>query len=118
MSLASYLLSKSSKLIVGSSIANIYARDSYTAQAGHGVAERAGTATASSSAWASATSRWSRACAAISYDKPISAMRAYLDGIHKDLPTGTEAPVMVAALGPKMLALSAREVDAAPSRTT
>ena len=26
------------------------------------------------------------------YDKPLSAMRAYLDGIHKDLPAGEEAP--------------------------
>ena len=32
MSLAGYLLSKSSKLTIGSSIANIYARDSYTAK--------------------------------------------------------------------------------------
>ncbi len=31
MSLAAYLLSKSSKLAIGSSIANIYARDSFTA---------------------------------------------------------------------------------------
>src|SRR5881394_2192558 len=32
MSLAGYLLSKSERLIVGSSIANIYARDPYTAR--------------------------------------------------------------------------------------
>ena len=31
MSLATYLLSSSEKLVIGSSIANIYARDSYTA---------------------------------------------------------------------------------------
>jgi probable F420-dependent oxidoreductase len=41
------------------------------------------------------------------YDKPIPAMRAYLDGVHKDLPNPEQAPVVVAALGPKMLALSA-----------
>ena len=40
------------------------------------------------------------------YDKPLGAMRAYLDGIHKGLPAGEEPPVVVAALGPKMLALS------------
>src|SRR5258708_31726000 len=34
LSLAAYLLSKSTKLIVGSSIANIYARDSFTARRG------------------------------------------------------------------------------------
>jgi probable F420-dependent oxidoreductase len=43
------------------------------------------------------------------YDKPIPAMRAYLDGVRKDLPNPDEAPVMVAALGPKMLALSAEK---------
>src|SRR5258708_23100147 len=32
MSLASYLLSKSTRLTIGSSIANIYARDSFTAR--------------------------------------------------------------------------------------
>jgi probable F420-dependent oxidoreductase len=40
------------------------------------------------------------------YDKPLSAMSAYLDGINKSAPAG-ELPVVVAALGPKMLALSA-----------
>ena len=34
MSLASYLLSNSDRLVVGSSIANIYARDPFTAQRG------------------------------------------------------------------------------------
>ncbi|MFO1084263.1 MAG: hypothetical protein U1E21_06860 [Reyranellaceae bacterium] len=34
-------------------------------------------------------------------------MSAYLDGIHKDLPKAEDAPVVVAALGPKMLSLSA-----------
>ena len=32
MSLATYLLSKSDRLVIGSSIANIYARDPYTAR--------------------------------------------------------------------------------------
>ena len=39
MALASYLLAKSDKLMVGSSIANIYARDPYTAKQAHAVAE-------------------------------------------------------------------------------
>jgi probable F420-dependent oxidoreductase len=53
------------------------------------------------------------------YDKPLSAMRTYLDGIHKDLPSGQEAPVMVAALGPKMLALSAeKSLGAVPYNVT
>ena len=51
------------------------------------------------------------------YDKPIPAMRAYLDGIHTDLPEGEEPPVMVAALGPKMLALSAEQSRGAVALT-
>ena len=43
------------------------------------------------------------------YDKPLGAMRAYLEGVHKGLPAGEEPPVVVAALGPKMLALSAEK---------
>ena len=33
------------------------------------------------------------------YDKPLATMRAYLEGIHADLPSGLEAPVVVAAPG-------------------
>jgi len=108
MSLAAYLLSKSTRLTIGSSIANIYARDSFTARRamvslndlyqqrfilGLGVSHIP----------------MVEGLRGHRYDKPLSAMRAYLDGIHKDLPSGQEAPVMVAALGPKMLALSAEK---------
>jgi probable F420-dependent oxidoreductase len=40
------------------------------------------------------------------YDKPLAAMSAYLDGINKFATAGELPPVVVAALGPKMLALS------------
>ena len=118
MSLAAYLLSKSSKLVVGSSIANIYARDSFTAQRamvslnnfyggrfilGLGVSHIP----------------MVEGLRGHRYDKPLGAMRAYLDGIHKGLPAGEEAPVMVAALGPKMLALSAeKSMGAVPYNVT
>jgi len=106
LSLAGYLLSKSGKLVVGSSIANIYARDAYTARRGMvslndlydgrfilglGVSHIP----------------MVEGLRGHRYDKPIPAMRAYLEGIHKDLPGADEAPVVVAALGPKMLELSA-----------
>ena len=112
MSLAGYLLSKSTKLTIGSSIANIYARDSFTAQRamvslndlydhrfilGLGVSHIP----------------MVEGLRGHRYDKPLSAMRTYLDGIHKDLPAGQEPPVMVAALGPKMLALSAEKSQGA-----
>jgi probable F420-dependent oxidoreductase len=112
MSLAGYLLSKSTKLTIGSSIANIYARDPFTAQRamvslnnfyggrfilGLGVSHIP----------------MVEGLRGHRYDKPLGAMRAYLDGIHKGLPAGEEQPVVVAALGPKMLALSAEKSQGA-----
>ena len=118
MALASHLLSKSEKLMVGSSIANIYARDPYSARQGMlflnefygdrfilglGVSHRP----------------MVEGLRGQTYDKPIGTMSAYLDGVHKGLPTGTEAPVVVAALGPKMLELSARKtMGAVPYNVT
>lgn len=112
MSLAGYLLSRSSRLTVGSSIANIYARDPFTARRamvslndlyggrfvlGLGVSHIP----------------MVEGLRGHRYDKPLGAMRAYLDGVHKDLPEGREAPVLVAALRPKMLALSAEKAQGA-----
>ncbi|MFZ5782206.1 MAG: TIGR03620 family F420-dependent LLM class oxidoreductase [Pseudomonadota bacterium] len=118
MSLAGYLLSKSSRLAVGSSIANIYARDSYTAKR----------ALISLNGWYGDRFVLGLGVSHIpmvegvrghTYDKPIPAMRAYLDGINKDQPAGEELPVVVAALGPKMLALSAeRSRGAVPYNVT
>lgn len=118
MALASYLLAKSDKLMVGSSIANIYAREPYTAKQamlllnqfygdrfilGLGVSHKLTV----------------EGLRGLKYDKPIGTMSAYLDGVHKDLPTGAEAPVLVAALGPKMLELSARKtMGAVPYNVT
>jgi len=108
MSLAGYLLSKSRKLTIGSSIANIYARDSFTARRGmvslndlYGGRFILGLGVSHIPMVEGLRGH--------RYDKPIPAMRAYLEGIHKDLPAGEEPPVMVAALGPKMLALSAEK---------
>lgn len=104
MSLAAYLLSKSDRLTIGSSIANIYARDSFTAQR----------ATVSLNNWYGRRFILGVGVSHIQmvegvrghrYDKPIPAMRAYLEGLARD--GGDDLPVVVAALGPKMLALSA-----------
>lgn len=106
LSLAGYMLSKSSKLVIGSSIANIYARDPYTARRGmvslndfYGGRFILGLGVSHMPMVEGLRGH--------RYDKPIPAMRAYLEGIHKDLPGADEAPVVVAALGPKMLELSA-----------
>lgn len=104
MSLAAYLLSKSDRLTIGSSIANIYARDSFTARR----------ATISLNEWYGRRFILGVGVSHIPmvegvrghrYDKPIPAMRAYLEGLARD--GGGDLPVVVAALGPKMLALSA-----------
>ena len=53
------------------------------------------------------------------YEKPLAAMSAYLDGINKSAPPGELPPVVVAALGPKMLALSgAKSRGAVPYNVT
>jgi probable F420-dependent oxidoreductase len=112
MSLAAYLLSKSTRLTIGSSIANIYARDPFTAQR----------AMVSLNSFYGGRFILGLGVSHIPmveglrghrYDKPLGAMRAYLDGIHKGLPAGEEPPVVVAALGPKMLALSAEKSQGA-----
>ncbi|MBL8675628.1 MAG: TIGR03620 family F420-dependent LLM class oxidoreductase [Rhodospirillales bacterium] len=118
MSLAAYLLSNSAKLVVGSSIANIYARDAFTARramvslnALHG--DRFILGLGVSHIPMVEGLRGHR------YDKPVATMRAYLDAVHKDLPAGEAPPVVVAALGPKMLALSAeRSRGAVPYNVT
>lgn len=102
MSLGAYLLSKSEKLVIGSSIANIYARDPFTAHR----------ATASMNVLHGGRFILGLGVSHIPmvegvrghrYDKPLGAMRAYLQSINKQ---GEGQPVVVAALGPKMLALS------------
>jgi probable F420-dependent oxidoreductase len=105
MSLAAWLLSCSEKLMIGSSIANIYARDAFTAQramislnALHGGRFILGLGVSHIPMVEGLRGH--------RYDKPLAAMSAYLDGINKSAPTG-DLPVVVAALGPKMLALSA-----------
>ena len=76
LSVASFMLANTERLTIGSSIANIYARDPFTARRGLRTCP-ASTTIASSSASASATRRWSsgvvtpmtspcRRCAAIS----------------------------------------------------
>ncbi len=115
MSMASYLLANSERLVIGSSIANIYARDAFTARRavislnalygdrfilGLGVSHIP----------------MVEGLRGHRYDKPLGAMRAYLEGINKDNPG---QPVVVAALGPKMLALSAElSMGAVPYNVT
>jgi probable F420-dependent oxidoreductase len=112
VALAAFLLQGTTRLVVGSSIANIYARDPFAARramltlnALHG--DRFILGLGVSHIPMVEGLRGHR------YEKPIPAMRAYLDGISKDQKGAADWPVVVAALGPKMLALSAERARGA-----
>jgi len=116
LSVASFMLAHTRRLVVGSSIASIYARDSFTAQRGvislrDLYDDRFILGLGVSHVPMVEGLRGHR------YEKPVPAMRSYLDGIARD---GNEGlPVAVAALGPKMLALSAeRSRGALPYNVT
>jgi len=117
-SLASFMLANTTKLIIGSSIANIYARDSFTAQRGlatlsalHGDRFILGLGVSHVPMVEDLRGHV--------YDKPVPTMRRYLDGVLKDRPAGEAAPVVLAALGPLMLKLAAeRTAGAIPYNVT
>jgi probable F420-dependent oxidoreductase len=118
LSLAAFLLGNSTKLAVGSSIANIYARDAFTARRGMlslnalygdrfvlglGVSHKP----------------MVEGLRGHSYDKPIPAMRRYLDGMQQNEAGVADWPVVLAALGPLMLKLAAaRTKGAVPYNVT
>jgi probable F420-dependent oxidoreductase len=116
-SIASFMLANTTRLLIGSSIANIYARDPFTARRGlrtlsglyddrfilglgvsHApMVERRGHV----------------------YDKPVPTMRRYLDGVYETPSDAAEQPVVIAALGPLMLKLAAdRTAGAVPYNVT
>ena len=108
LSLAGHLLAESSRIAVGSSIANIYARDPVTARNGRRTladfsGERFVLGLGVSHPPLVETLRGHR------YAGPVAAMRRYLEGIAADGPPldDPDRPVVVAALGPRMLALAA-----------
>src|SRR6202034_3396281 len=117
LSIGGFMLANSTRLIIGSSIANIYARDPFTA--------RRGLRTLSSLyddrfilglgvSHAPMVERRGHA-----YDKPVPTMRRYLDGVYEDPSNATEWPLVIAALGPLMLKLAAeRAAGAVPYNVT
>jgi probable F420-dependent oxidoreductase len=117
LSIASFMLANTSRLIIGSSIANIYARDPFTA--------RRGLRTLSSLyddrfilglgvSHAPMVQRRGHV-----YDKPVPTMRRYLDGVYEDQSSAADLPLMIAALGPLMLKLAAeRTAGALPYNVT
>ncbi len=108
LSLAGHLLAGSSRIAVGSSIANIYARDPVTARNGRRTladfsGERFVLGLGVSHPPLVETLRGHR------YAGPVAAMRRYLEGIAADGPPldDPDRPVVIAALGPRMLELAA-----------
>ena len=98
-------LAQTTKLKIGSSIASIYARDAFTSRRGMitlndlfdnrfilglGVSHPP----------------MVEGLRGHTYEKPIPAMRRYLNGITKDQAGAAEWPLCVAALGPLMMKLS------------
>ncbi len=108
LSLAGHLLAQSSRIAVGSSIANIYARDPVTARNGRRTladfsGERFVLGLGVSHPPLVETLRGHR------YAGPVAAMRRYLEGIAAEGPPLDDParPVVIAALGPRMLELAA-----------
>jgi probable F420-dependent oxidoreductase len=115
-SAAAWLLASTNSLIVASGIANIYARDSFsTAAAQKGLNEQAG-------------GRFLLGLGVshiplvegvrqLKYGKPVATMRAYLQAMahapYKSVPPAAPPKTVLAALGPKMLELSAELADGA-----
>jgi probable F420-dependent oxidoreductase len=118
LSLAGFMLANSKKLKIGSSIASIYARDAFTARRGmlslnalYGGRFILGLGVSHVPIVEGIRGH--------TYAKPVPAMRAYLEGISKDQSGSEEWPIVVAALGPLMLKLSAeRTRGAVPYNTT
>ena len=105
LSIAGYMLGQTSRLIVGSSIANIYARDPFTARRGlrtlaslHGDRFVLGLGVSHIPLVEGVRGHH--------YEKPVPAMRAYLDGIQKGQAGADQWPIALAALGPLMLKLA------------
>jgi probable F420-dependent oxidoreductase len=112
LSVAGFALGQTTQLKLGSSIANIYARDAFTARQG---------------LYSLRTLYGDRFVLGLgvshlpiaeglrghTYEKPVPAMRRYLDAITKDQAGAETWPIAIAALGPLMLKLAAEKTRGA-----
>jgi probable F420-dependent oxidoreductase len=112
LSLAGFLLECSTRLKVGSSIANIYARDSFTARSGmmtlnklHGGRFILGLGVSHAPMVERMRGH--------NYGKPVPVMREYLDGMMRNQNDTATWPLALAALGPLMLKLAAERTRGA-----
>ncbi|MBV8459122.1 MAG: LLM class flavin-dependent oxidoreductase, partial [Acetobacteraceae bacterium] len=112
LSVAGFALGQTTRLKLGSSIASIYARDAFTARQG---------------LYTLRTLYGDRFVLGLgvshlpiveglrghTYEKPVPAMRHYLDGITKNQAEAEGWPIAIAALGPLMLKLAAEKTRGA-----
>jgi probable F420-dependent oxidoreductase len=117
-SVAGFMLSHTSRLKLGSSIASIYARDAFTSRRGMiSLNELYGNRFILGLGVSHVP--MVEGIRGHTYEKPIPAMRSYLNGITKGEAEANDWPIAIAALGPLMLKLS-REMTrgALPYNTT
>jgi len=105
LSSAGYMLSQTKTLKIGSSIASIYARDAFTSRRGmiglnklYGDRFILGLGVSHPPLVERLRGH--------TYEKPVPAMRSYLNGIAKGEAGSEDWPIAIAALGPLMLKLS------------
>ena len=117
LSSASFMLAHSKRLHIGSSIASTYARDAFTARRGLlGLRAMYDDRFILGLGVSHAPMVEARGHG---YDRPVPAMRAYLDRLYGDEAGSTDWPVMLAALGPLMMKLAfARSQGALPVNVT
>jgi probable F420-dependent oxidoreductase len=118
LSLAGFLLGSTTSLMVGSSIASIYARDAFTARRGLiGLTQLYGPRFILGLGVSHMP--MVEGIRGHTYARPLPAMRAYLDVLTAGETGAEDWPVVIAALGPKMLELAgARTLGAIPYNTT
>ena len=116
--IAGYMLSHTTRLKIGSSIASIYARDAFTSRRGmislnqlYGDRFILGLGVSHVPMVEGIRGHV--------YEKPVPAMRAYLNGIMKGEAGAADFPICLAALGPLMLKLAGQMTrGAVPYNTT
>ncbi len=109
---AAFMLGATSKLKIGSSIASIYARDAFTSRRGMITLNQLYNDRFILGLGVSHPPMVEGLRGHV-YEKPIPAMRNYLNGISKDQPGSADWPVCVAALGPLMMKLSGQMTQGA-----
>jgi alkanesulfonate monooxygenase SsuD/methylene tetrahydromethanopterin reductase-like flavin-dependent oxidoreductase (luciferase family) len=99
LSIASFMLANTTRLIIGSSIANIYARDAFTARRGLRTLNALYDDRFVLGLGVSHVPLVEGVRGHV-YEKPVPAMRRYLEGLYEDPSNAAEWPLVIAALGP------------------